>query len=161
MVSHIANGLPVHLATDLATAAADGMERTEEFMAVVVGQGIARVRLRQAMRAAGAENKMTLIDVSPHKVLPSCIQHLFRPDHLERQTNSSWQQSCCAMARNRHLCSLHAKPRAATNSACLQPVLNDVAAADLAMVVTWSAAGVAAQTGHKELRAVATMLFFG
>ena len=118
-------------------------------------KGRARVTLRLPSDTPGAERKLILVSVSPPSVLPACIQQLFRARNKEAIARP---KASCSMSGGRRMHSQLAAPSKATATECLEPVLKDVASAHLALVVTWSAVGAAAQNGHRELDAIAMML---
>ena len=49
--------------------------------------------------------------------------------------------------------------RRPSGGACMRPVLDDIASAGLALVVTWSSGGLAAQRGYSDLKRAGEQLF--
>ena len=147
----------------LPAGAADGMEGAEIFAMFVTGKGVARVTVRPAPSDPFSERKMTLLAITPCSFLPTCIQDLFCDRPSEGRASASSAAApllrSCPLQGARRLRSVLATPSRSLSPDCLQPVLQDVASASLALVATWSAAGVAAQSGHRELRALAAMIF--
>ena len=119
--------------------------------------GHARVTLRPAPADSWAERKPMLLDVTPRKMLPRCLQDIFgATEHIFGAAEDTLRT--CPMERGRMLRSRLAAP-SPSMSECMRPMLEDVASASLALVVTWSSAGFAASVGYRELHALDLMVF--
>lgn len=153
------------IAQEMDVGLADPLAPIEVVEVSVAGKGRARVKLRPAPLDAWAERKMTLLAISPPSVLPSCIQGLFQQKThnvmagLLANRSSTAALRSCTMAGGRRMRSILVARERPSSLECMRPVMDDVAAAALALVVTWSAAGVAAQSGHREIHALGEMLF--
>ena len=119
-------------------------------------KGRARVTLRLPSDTPGAERKLILVSVSPPSVLPGAASSSSFVHATRRRLLGQRRRAPCLGGRRMH--SQLAAPSKSTATECLQPVLKDVASAHLALVVSWSAVGAAAQNGHRELDAIAMML---